>query len=130
MKVTPSYQFRFALVAWALILGLSACSEKRQKELDPADRPLLGQLLQLSEIRILAEQYPDSAQARLDSFLAHSDTTGLSRRIHEIWKEPSRGQFLFEALQDSLRAPLKSLRSSTEERPPTTPTPKAAKPKP
>ncbi len=135
MKVPPSYRFRFALLAWALILGLSACAEKRQKELDPEDRPLLEQLLRLSEIRILAEQYPDSAQAQLDSFLAHSDTTGLSQRVHELWNEPSRGQFLFEALQDSLRAPLKSIRTSRDERPPTTPnpetaTPRTAKPKP
>jgi hypothetical protein len=130
MKVTPSYQFRLALVAWTLVLGLSACSEKRQKELDPTDRPLLGQLLELSEIRILAEQYPDSAQARLDSFLAHTDTTGLSQRIHALWDEPSRGQFLFQALQDSLRAPLKSISHSNDARPSSTPTPKTAKPKP
>jgi len=129
MKVPPSYWLRRFLAALALVLSLSACSEKRQKALDPEDRPLLGQLLKLSEIRILAEQYPDSAQAQLDSFLAHSDTTGLSQRIQKLWEEPSRGQFLFQALQDSLRAPLRSERSPSSGQPGEA-SPKIAKPRP
>ena len=127
MKVTPSYRFRPLLAVLALALSLAACSEKRQKALDPDDQPLLEQLLRLSEIRILAEEYPDSAQAELDSFLAHTDTTGLSRKVQKLWQEPSRGQFLFQALQDSLRAPLQSERSSGREGGETTP--QTAKPK-
>jgi len=101
------------ILGLTLWIGLAAgCAEKRKQSLDPRDEPLLEQLRELAEIRILAQEDPDSAQARLDSFLAHTDTTAIHEHLAEVEADPIRGRFLLKALHDSLLVPhQKSARS-------------------
>lgn len=91
----------------ALLAGLLGCSEKAREGLDPQDEALLGRMRVLAEIRILAQEYPDSAQVELDAFLAHNDTTGMAEEISKLWQDPDRGRFFLQALHDSLQAPLR-----------------------
>jgi len=104
MKVHPR-------ILWALAAALlcaAGCGNEEPAGLDEADRPLLEQLRTLAEIRIQAQEQPEAAQSRLDSFLAHTDTTGFSGRVQALWEDPARGRWLLEALHDSLQAPLRS----------------------
>jgi hypothetical protein len=64
-------------------------------------------MLQLAEIRILAQEYPDSAQVELDTFLAETDTAGLSANLEKLWEHPLRGRYFMQALHDSLQVPLR-----------------------
>lgn len=117
------------LLAILLLLGaMSGCSEKAQKTLDPRDELLFEQLRELAEIRVLAQEYPDSAQTRLDSFLAHNDTTGIHKSLAEAEEDPARGRFLLKALHDSLLVPLQ--RTSKKHSPPPVPKTPAARAKP
>ncbi len=112
--MTPSPTRLFVRIGLVLLIagGATACAEKARKTLDPSDEELLLQLKELAEIRILAQEHPDRAQARLDSFLAHTDTTGIRRHIAQIERDPNRGRLLLKALHDSLLAPLKHRRTT------------------
>ncbi len=95
------------MAALALLLSLFGCAEEKREGLDPRDEPLLGAILQLAEIRILAQEHPDSAQVKLDAFLAQTDTTGMGAKLTELWEDPLRGRHFLRALHDSLQAPLR-----------------------
>jgi hypothetical protein len=80
--------------------------------MDPQDEALLQTVLELAEIRILAQEHPDSAQVQLELFLAKTDTVGLSEEVAQLWQDPLRGRYFLQALHDSLQAPIRETTSS------------------
>jgi len=96
-----------------LLLGLLGCSEKERNSMDPEDEALLQTMLELAEIRILAQEHPDSAQVQLEAFLAETDTVGLGAEVAQLWQDPLRGRHFLQALHDSLQAPLREVTGGT-----------------
>ena len=101
MNLLP--RLRIALAA-GLLAGFSAsCAERTEPTLSESEHALLGDFIRLTEIRLLARDLPDSAQALLDTLYAQIDTTQVRADLALIWHEPAKGRLFIQTLHDSLK---------------------------